>query len=133
VQDANAWLVPRIRAALDAKVPPTAIILRDPDRKEYGSWDLRLAAAFHIYEDLMRGNIPVYWDESDRVAFDVKTGVSKSKAAIQRKEEQVKKPVPGQYFYAVPRTIDGGPLPTYEEWIAERKAKQGVDRGPGAR
>ena len=129
-------MVPRIRAALDAGVPPTAIILRDPGRKEYGEWDLKLAAAYHLFQDLMRGSIPVYWDESDRVAFDVKTGISKSKKAIALREKAdstKKKPTEGVYYYAVPRTIDGGPLPTLEEWVAERAAKQGKgDKGPGA-
>jgi hypothetical protein len=137
VQDDHAWLIPRIRAALDAGVPPTAIILRDPERKEYNSWDLRIAAAYHIHEDLMRGSVPIYWDESDRVAFDVKTGVSKSRAAIDRREDADRaknkdgKGLEGRYYYAVPRVIDGGALPTLEEWIAEKEAKKGLDRGPG--
>jgi hypothetical protein len=131
--DDHAWLVPRIRAALDAKVPPSAIILRDPEHTEYDAWDLKMVAAYHVYNDMMRGSIPIYWDESDRVAFDVKTGVSKSKAALDRKEEQESKKKGtrhGVYHYAVPRTIDGGPLPTLEEWAAEKAAKQGNEKRP---
>jgi hypothetical protein len=119
---------------LDAKVPPTAIILRDPGRKEYGVWDLKLAAAIHIYDDLMRGNIPVYWDESDRVAFDVKVGMSKSRRAIDTREERDTKnkvDMKGKYYYAVPRVTDGGALPTLDEWLAERKAKEGNSRQEG--
>jgi hypothetical protein len=129
IWDDHAWLVPRIRAALDAGVPPTAIILRDPGRKEYGAWDLKLAAAYHIYSDMLRGSVPVYWDESDRVTFDVKVGKSKSRAAIERREEadsKGKKDTKGLYYYAVPRTIDGGPLPTLDEWHEERLRKAGV-------
>ena len=38
---------------------------------------------------------------------------------------------PGLYYYAVPETIDGGPLPTIEEWTKERAAKQGREKeGP---
>jgi len=135
VWDDHAWLVPRIRAALDAKVPPSAVILRDPGRKEYSKWDLKIVAGLRIYEDMMRGSVPVYWDESDRVAFDVKVGTSKSRAAIDRREEQDKKKgtVHGRYYYAVPRVTDGGNLPTLEEWILEKKAKTGQDQGPGAR
>lgn len=128
--DDHAWVVPRIRAALDAGVPPTAIILRDPERTVYGEWDLKLAAAIQVYNELMRGNVPVYWDESERVAFDVKVGKSKSRAAIERREEadqKAKRDTKGLYYYAVARTIDGGPLPTLPEWLDERAAKAGKD------
>lgn len=131
--DENAWLVPRIRAALDAQVPPTAIILRDPEHKEYGVWDFKLVTALRIYDDMMRGSVPIYWDESDRVAFDVKVGVSKSKAAIeirQSRDEKKKTNTPGRYYYVTPRVIDGGLLPTREEWIEERMKKMGADKPP---
>jgi hypothetical protein len=124
--------VPRIRAALDAGVPPLAVILRDPSHTEYNRWDLKLVAAYHIYEDMLVGNIPVHWDQSDRVTFDVKRGVSKSKAKIAATERAYQKrnakndsAMDGVYFYAVPRTMDGGPLPTIEEWQAEQAAKSG--------
>jgi len=120
---------------LDAGVPPTAIILRDPERKEYGVWDLKLVAALHLYDELMRGNVPVYWDESDRVRFEVRTGLSKSArviaAAQERDEKNKSKDTKGLYYYAVPMTIDGGPLPTVGEWVKERQAKQGkINEGP---
>jgi len=128
--DDHAWVVPRIRAALDAGVPPTAILLRDPGHTEYDVWDLKLVAAYHIYEDMMVGSIPIYWDRSERVTFDVKSGISKSNAALDRRREQLQtrnngKTPPGMFLYAVPRTIDGGPLPTLEEWQAEMAAKAG--------
>jgi hypothetical protein len=86
---------------------------------------------------MMRGSVPIYWDESDRVAFDVGTGISKSRAALDRKEEQDSKKdtkTHGKYYYPIPRTIDGGPLPTREEWVKEKLAKKGVERGgPRAR
>lgn len=128
--DENAWLIPRIRAALDAQVPPTAIILRDPGRKEYGVWDLKLVAALRLYDDMMRGSVPIYWDESDRVAFDVHTGISKSKAAIERRQDQDEKKnkVPGRYYYVKPRVIDGGLLPTRDEWIEEKVRKMGANK-----
>lgn len=108
-----------------------SIILRDPGHKEYGRWDLILASAYHVYSDMMRGSVPIYWDESDRVAFEVKAGKSKSRAAIERREEQdqkTKKDTKGVYYYAVPRTIDGGALPTLAEWQEERAGKMGVDK-----
>jgi hypothetical protein len=134
VWEDHNWLVPRIRAALDAKVPPSAIILRDPAHKDHTVWDLKLIAAYHIHADMMVGNIPIYWDQSDRVAFDVRTGVSKSRAAIERREEAAtgkgKKVPPGTFYYAVPRTIDGDPLPTMEEWLIEKAEKEGRSRPP---
>lgn len=113
------------------------MILRNPRHKEYTDWDLRLLVAYYTHDQLLRGSVPVYWDESDRVAFDVKTGISKSRRAISQREERDSKKGQAQhgvYYYAVPRAIDGGPLPTMEEWLAEREAKQGKDRGgPQAR
>lgn len=128
VWDDHAWLVARIRAAVAAGKPPVAFILGDPTHTEYDAWDIKLATALNVYDDMMRGSIPVYWDESDRVTFDVKVGVSKSRRAIDAKEAQDSKskdPHHGRYYYAVPRVIDGGALPTMEEWVKEKKAKEG--------
>jgi len=108
-------------------------LLRDPAHKEYNAWDLKLAAAYHIRESLIvEGGIPIYWDQSDRVAFDVKKGKSKSRARVQAAERQAQKAaknnpaaLDGLYFYAVPRTIDGKPLPTYEEWAEEKRKLEG--------
>ena len=134
--DDHAWVVPHLKAALDAKVPPSAILLGDPAHKEYDAWDLKLIAAYHVYRGLLNGSVPIYWDESDRVTFDAKTGVSKSQAAIDRKQDQDRKAAEksptslyGKYYYAVPRVIDGGALPTLEEWLAEKAAKKGRETG----
>lgn len=104
------------------------MLLRDPAITENNEWDLKLTMALHIHDGFMRGSIPVYWDESDRVVFDVKTGKSKSKAAIERREEADQKKkvdAKGVYYYVEPRTNDGGPMPTYEEWAEERARKVG--------
>jgi hypothetical protein len=125
--------MPRIRAALDAGVTPSAVILRDPSLKEHTALDLKLITGYHIAEGMLRGNIPIYWDESDRVAFDVKVGTSKSRAAIERKQEldsKSKNKAFGRYYYAVPREIYGEPLPTLEEWAEEKAAKMGDERPP---
>ena len=122
-------------------MPPVAVLLDDPDHREYTAMDFKLMKAFHIREDMMVGNVPIYWDQSDRVAFDVKTGISKSKAATERWERQQEKknsgpnptkPTPGLFAYPVPKTIDGGPLPTLQEWIEEKAAKAGRDRPQAA-
>lgn len=141
IWDDHAWVVPRIKAALAAQVPPSAILLRDPAHREYDEWDLKLVAAYHIYKDLLRGSVPVYWDESSRVTFDVKVGLSKSQAAVDRKQAQDQKAADkspatlyGRYYYAVPRVTDGGALPTLEEWLEEKAAMKGRERGgPQAR
>lgn len=121
-----------------------AVIFSDPEHKEWDVWDYRLYKAHHILEAWYRDGIPIWWDESDRVAFDAKAYVSKSRAAIERAQENAtkgnKKPVPGRYFVAEPRSIDGTDLPTRDEWIEERAAKQSSNitstkfgTGPGPR
>lgn len=132
IWDDHSWIVPRIRAALEAGVPPVAMLLRDPAHKEYDAWDMKLASAHHIRETMLVGSVPIYWDQSDRVAFDVKKGKSKSRAKIQAAERAAQKKaknneseLDGLYFYTVPRTIDGGPLPTYEEWAEEKRRLEG--------
>lgn len=95
-------------------------------------WDYRLLKAHFLLEDWYRDGIPLWWDESDRVTFDAVARVSKSRAAIERAQDAAngkgKKPVPGRYFIAEPRVIDGGELPTRDEWIQEQMAKRG-ERG----
>lgn len=126
--DDHAWLVSRIRAAASAGKPPLSFIFEDPRHVEYNVWDVRLSVALGVYDDMMRGSIPVYWDESDRIRFEVEKGVSKSRAALDRREAQEAKskdPNYGVYYYAVPKVIDGGPLPTLQEWLDEKAAKRG--------
>jgi hypothetical protein len=130
--DDHAWMVPRIKAALTAGLPPTATLLRDPSRKEYGVWDIKLVVALEIYEGLLVGSVPIYWDQSDRVTFNVKKRVSKSRKVIEAAQEadQNRKgfKTHGLLYYAEPRTMDGGPLPTLQEWHAEQERKQGKEK-----
>lgn len=79
-------------------------------------------------QDWYRDGIPVWWDESDRVTFDAEPRTSKSRAAVDRAQEKASKGKSnphGRYYVAKPTTIDGGPMPTREEWLEEqsRKAK----------
>lgn len=129
--DDHAWMVPRIKAALTAGLPPTATLLRDPSRKEYGVWDIKLVVALEIYEGLLVGSVPIYWDQSDRVTFDVKKRVSKSRKAIEAAQERDAKSKSAQHgvlYYAEPRVMDGGAMPTLEEWHAEQERKQGREK-----
>ena len=108
-------------------------------------WDYRLVKAHFLLEDWYRDGIPVWWDESERVTFDAVSRISKSRAAVERAQEAAsgkgKKPVPGRYFIAEPRLMEGEDWPTRDEWLAEQEVKRGerpvstrwgssVDRGP---
>lgn len=105
--------------------------MNDPTHTEYTALDYKLAKAYHIREDMLVGNVPIYWDQSERVAFDVKTTISKSEAAMERWRKRMEKATnksPGLMGYPVPRTTDGGPLPTLEEWQQEQAEKQGIGK-----
>jgi len=89
-------------------------------------WDYRLLKAQYIIDDWYRDGIPLWWDESENVAFDAKPRISKSRAAIERAQEAAgkkKNKVFGQYFVAEPRAIGGGDLPTRAEWFEEQVKK----------
>jgi hypothetical protein len=79
-------------------------------------------------QDWYRDGIPVWWDESERVTFDAKARISKSRAAIDRAQEansKKKKSTPGVYFVAEPRVMDGGEMPTRAEWLEEQSRLAG--------
>lgn len=99
------------------------MILSDPTRKEWTKLDYRLAKAYSLRKTY--GDIPPWIDRSERVAWDVKTFTSRSAAAIEKKQEREKKAVPGRRYYAVPRTVDGGPLPTMQEYYEEQNRLAG--------
>lgn len=88
-----------------------------------------MVKAHFLLEDWYRDGIPVWWDESDRVTFDAVSRVSKSRAAVERAQEAAggkgKKPVPGRYFIAEPRLINGEDMPTRAEWLEEQANKRG--------
>ncbi len=87
--------------------------------------------AQYILDDWYRDGIPIWWDESDRVAFDAEARISKSRAAIERAQERAgksKNTVHGRYFIAKPRVIGGGDFPDRAEWIEEQSKKSGASR-----
>lgn len=118
-----------LRAAVSANLPPKQVIFNDPSHKEYDRWDLRLLKAFYFAQDFIRDGVPVWWDESDRVFFEVDKRISRSRAATQRAEESEngkdKKSPPGRYFIPIPKTRDGSALPTFKEWAEEQDHKRG--------
>ena len=106
-----------------------AVIFNDPSHEKWDEWDYRLFKAHYILEDWYRDGIPLWWDESDRVTFDAKARVSKSRAAIERAQEadgKKKSKSYGRYFIAEPRVMDGGDMPTRDEWLEEQERKKGA-------
>ncbi len=63
------------------------------------------------------------------MTFDAKARVSKSRAAIERAQEaegKKKNKSYGRYFIAEPRVMDGGEMPTRDEWLEEQEQKKGA-------
>ena len=91
-------------------------------------WDYRLIKAHYILQDWYRDGVPLWWDESDRITFDAKARISKSRAAIERAQESDNKKKSksyGRYYIVEPRVMDGGEMPTREEWLEEQERKKG--------
>ena len=81
-----------------------------------------------MLQDWYRDGVPIWWDESERITFDARARVSKSKAAIERAQEadgKKKNKTHGKYFIVEPRVMDGGEMPTRDEWLEEQNQKQG--------
>lgn len=81
-----------------------------------------------MLQDWYRDGIPIWVDESDRVTFDAKARFSKSRAAIERAQEadgKKKSKSYGKYYTAEPRVMDGGDMPTRDEWLEEQERKRG--------
>jgi len=119
-----------LKAAVSIGHPPTAVIFNDPSHKEWTVWDYKLLKAHFLIQDWYRDGIPIWVDESERVTFDAKPKVSKSRAALDRAQEaqsKKKRNTPGLYFIPVPKVMDGGPMPTREEWLDEQARKQGFN------
>lgn len=118
-----------IKAAVLANLPPKQVIFEDPTHTTYDFWDLRLLKAYHFAQDFVRDGVPVWWDESDEVVFEVERRISRSRAATDRAEKAEssgdKSPPPGRYYVPVPKTRGDKPLPTFNAWIEEQERKRG--------
>ena len=121
--DDQSYVEQYLKFAVDIGHPPTAVILNDPTHTKWTALDYRLAKAYQLRQSY--GEVPPWIDRSDRVAWDAKTFISKSAAAIERKQDKQKKPVPGMRYYAVPRTVDDGPMPTMREYFDDLKRLNG--------
>ena len=99
------------------------MLLNKPEQTQWTSLDYKLIKAYHLRQTY--GDIPPWIDRSERVSFDVKSFVSKSAAAVEKKQDadSNKKNTKffGKRYYAVPRTVDDGPMPTMEEFFEEQK------------
>jgi len=113
-------------------MPPLAFIFESP-KHEWGMWDIRLAKAVEIYDNIMTGGVPIYWDRSDRVTFTTGSFISKSKAALDRAEEKAREGKAknyGKVFYPIAKSNDDNPiLPTMEEWMEEQAKKKNMSAG----
>lgn len=89
--------------------------------------------ALQLFEEMQSGTgVPLYIDRSDRVRFETGSFVSRSKAALDRAEEkasQSKTKNYGKVFYPIPVTVDGGPMPTLEEFLEEQRVKKEMSAG----
>lgn len=114
---------------MSANLPPKQVLFDDPSHTEYDFWDLRLLKAAFFAKDFVRDGIPVWWDESDDVFFEVERRTSRSRAATERAEESDKKGdksvPPGRYYIPVPKTRGGKPLPSFAQWAEEQERKNG--------
>lgn len=100
-------------------------------RRRWNRWDDKLLMAHYMLSDYEVEGWPIWVDNSERVSFDAKKRTSKSGAAIERaqwlaeKAQSKKKgdtaPPFGQRFYAVPKTVDGKPMPRRKEWLEEQQ------------
>lgn len=118
-----------LKAAAGIGHPPTAVIFSNPKHTDWTMWDYRLIKAHYILQDWYRDGVPLWWDESDRVTFDAKARISKSRAAIERAQEadgKKKSKSYGKYYVVEPRVMDGGDMPTRKEWLDEQEAKSGA-------
>lgn len=116
-----------LRAAINANLPPKQVIFNDPTHTEYDFWDLRLLKAYYFAQDFYRDGIPVFWDESDDVMFEVEKRISRSRAAVQRAEDSEnkgeRKAPPGRYYIPTPKTRGGAPFPTFKDWLNDEQRK----------
>jgi hypothetical protein len=115
-----------LKAAVYSGQPPLAVIFNDPSHEKWNEWDYKLFKAHYILQDWYRDGIPIWWDESDRVTFDAKPRVSKSRAAIERAQEKAnsgKTTSHGRYYVAEPKLMSGDSMPTKAEWLEEQEKK----------
>jgi len=131
MEDENRHFDTHIVAAIEARLPPKMLILNDPSHTSYDIWDLKLIKAHTFLSRMMDGNYPIYWTESKRVDWTVERKISRPDAAMDRAQQaeakkienggKGAKPEPGLRFLLKPRVLDGGPMPTLDEYLKSKK------------
>lgn len=121
--DDQEYIETMIEAAVASGLPPTAVILDEPDRG-WTFMDTRLIKAYHIKQNY--GQFPPWVDQSDRMSFEVRSYVSRSAAAMERLEEKINKKgnkskTLGKKYYVVAQVNDGGLPPTPAEFYEEKQ------------
>jgi hypothetical protein len=128
-REEESWMRLRVEAATANGKPPVQFILGDPKWKRWSKWDIAIANAYHMLAHYEVNGYPVWIDSSPRVSFETKERKSRSQEQLdiwqnkerKRLEKKGAKPKFGVSPYVVPRTLDGGPLPTKQEWVEAQK------------
>lgn len=88
-----------------------------------------LLKAYYLTVDFSRDGIPVWWDESDDVDFEIKRKTSRSHGAVERAEKQdtsgKQERPPGRYYVPVPKTRGGKPFPTLADYLQQLVVMEG--------
>lgn len=114
-----------IQAAIDTGQTPTSMILSDPSATEWQEIDYKLIKAHYLKIGFMAGSYPVWIDQSPRVMFEAKSFISKSEAAVEQAQSNSSSSnIKGQRWYAIPRVMDGGSMPTMREYLEEQQRKR---------
>lgn len=128
-----------IRLALKTGQRPTATILRDKyagyrdygnplweyergpyvNTSEWTTWDYALASTLQLIEDYTdKSTGQLYWyDQSDKVEWEVKSMFSGSQAALDREKDRDLEP--GETLYAEPVFRNPEDRPTINEWLED--------------
>lgn len=88
----------------------------------WGMWDIRMLKAYHMLQDMMQGDWPVWIAQSDRISWETQKKVDRPKASLDKAMEE-KNPPKGRVYHVIPKVNDGGEWPTLEEWIADKADK----------
>lgn len=113
---------PIIRAAIDSGRPPLELLLDEPNRKR-SRWDGILIKAIYLQEAYELEGYPIWYEESDAIAFEVRHRDVRSQAVVERAQKAESKkdnPTPGRRFYAVPKLVPGKKWPTRKAWLASK-------------
>lgn len=106
--------------------PFTGLIVGNAD--DWIDWDYALASAWQLHEDMIDVNrgLPIHHIQSKRVKVVAELYTDKIDEAIDKAQAakgENWKPKPGQHWIPRLKTVDGGELPTLEEFFEEQEEK----------